>query len=295
MGRVFYSADQLGYPFQSLREMLFVLADDKPHRQKSRLPKMVLFLEGSGRVDAGADFRRPIEPGDLLILPTPCHHYYQSSKSSETRFYVFTLFFQPEAPRRGGSRLQSGPERELHEIVKNLLSQKRHVSRMLTPAVSALIGAFRQEVDEALPGWQVRLQAIARSLLVEFWRQISAQEKTSEPRQRNKAYIINEVKELLAKSRNTPITLAQVAWHVQWSEEHLARVFRKETGMTVMDYLRFMRIDSARVQLLGTSQTISLIADGLGFSSISSFCRAFKAVVGQTPSQYRESHSGERG
>jgi AraC-like DNA-binding protein len=294
MGRVFYSADDLGYPFEYIREICFVLADNKPHRQRSRLPKIILFLEGSGRVEAGADFRHPIEPGDLLILPTPCYHYYQATGKGDSRFYAFTIFFQIEAPNRPSSRMRSGPEREMQEILRNLLGEKRHVSKARTPVISSLISSFRQEHDEALPGWQVRLQTIAYSLLVELWRQISAEKRSALPRQRSKSYVINEVKELLVKSRDTPVTLAQIAWHVQWSEEHLARAFKKETGITVMDYLRAIRIDSAKLQLLSSSQTVSLIADGLGFSSIGSFCRAFKAVVGQTPSQYRENHAGER-
>lgn len=294
MGRVFYSADQLGPPYENIREICFVLADNKPHRQKSRQPKIVLFLEGRCLVDAGADFRVAAEPGDMIILPTPCHHFYQSEDKGEARLYAFTIFFQSNAAARPASRLRPGPERELQEIVRNLLDKKRHVSRVLTPPMSALISAFRQEQDEALPGWQVRLQTIAHSILVELWRKISAQEKPENIRQRNKTYVINEVKELLAKSRNTQITLAQIAWHVHWSEEHLARAFKKETGVTVMDYLRAMRIDAARLQLLSSSQTVSLIADGLGFASISSFCRAFKAVVGQTPSEYRERHIGDR-
>lgn len=294
MGRVFYSADQLGYPFDKIREICFVLANEKPRRQKSPHPKIVLFLDGRCEVDAGTDFRHAVEPGDLLIFPTPCHHYYRSlGERGESRIYAFTVFFQSSA-RTSRSVARSGPRRELEEIVRNLLSERRHVPRALTPAMSMLIREFRKEQDEALPGWQVRLQSVAFSLLVELWRRVGVPEKPEAPRNRNKTYIINEVKELLAKSRDTPMTLAQVAWHVRWSEEHLARAFKRETGVTVMDYLRNMRIESARLQLLNSSQTVSLIADGLGFSSISSFCRAFKKVVGQTPSQYRESHAGER-
>jgi AraC-like DNA-binding protein len=293
MGRAFYSADQLGYPFEHVREICFVFADNKLHRQRSRLPKLILFLEGRGRVEAGPDFKHPIEPGDLLILPTPCYHHYQSSERRDARFYAFTMFFQLSAATRAASGKRSGPERELQEIVRNLLSEKRHLPKAMTPAVSSLIAAFRQEQDEGFPGWKVRLQIIAYSLLVELWRQISVQKRNAPPRLRNKTYVINEVKELLMKSRESQITLAQIAWHVQWSEEHLARAFKKETGMTVMDYLRAIRIDSARMQLLGSSQTVSSIASGLGFESISGFCRAFKTVVGQTPSQYRENHAGE--
>lgn len=294
MGRVFYSADQLGYPFDKIREICFVLAGDKLRRQKSPHPKIVLFLDGRCQVDAGKDFRHPIEPGDLLIFPTPCYHYYQSLDGrEETRVYAFTLFFQSTAAATR-TAFRSGPQRELQEIVRHLLSARRHVPQALTPTMSTLISEFRREQDEALPGWQVRLQSLAFSLLVELWRKVSAREKPIAPRLRSKTYIINEVKELLAKSRDRPMTLAQVAWHVRWSEEHLARAFKKETGVTVMDYLRNMRIESARLQLLNSSQTVSLIATGLGFSSISSFCRAFKKEVGQTPSQYRESHAGER-
>jgi len=296
MGRVFYSADRLGYPFERIREICFIVPNEKLHRQRSRYPKMIFFLEGRCRVEAGIDFQQNVEPGDLLIFPQPSQHHYASlTTGQEAHIYAFTIFFcNSVAKRLQGSKPRLGPPRELYEMLQYLLSERRHIRAMLTSSTSALISSFRQEQDLALPGYQLRLQAIAYSLLGEVWRKLSTPEDSTHVRKRNKTYVINEVKELLAKSLGSPITLAQIAWHVRWSEEHLSRVFKRETNLTVMDYLRTLRIDKARIRLLNTPETVSTIADNLGFASISSFCRIFKHIVGQTPSEYRENHVGAR-
>lgn len=295
MGRVFYSADRLGDPFEKIREICFVIPNEKLRRQRSSHPKMVFFLDGDCRVESGSDFKARVEAGDLLIFPTPCQHYYASLESGqEARIYAFTIFFRTTASKPKKTGLRSGPQRELQEITANLLSERRHVRNFLTSSMRSLMSSFRQEQDEARPGYQLRMQALAYSLLVEIWRKLSTREETAPTWKRNKAYVINEVKELLVKSKGEPITLAEIARHVRWSEEHLSRVFKKETNLTVMDYLRTLRIDTARVLLLNTPETVSIIANNLGFASIGSFCRLFKHIVGQTPSEYRESHVGER-
>jgi two-component system, response regulator YesN len=68
---------------------------------------------------------------------------------------------------------------------------------------------------------------------------------------------------------------------------HLSRQFKKETGMTLTDYLQKRRIEEAK-KLLRTAETpIGWIAGQLGFEDASYFTRTFKKLEGVTPTEYR--------
>ena len=83
------------------------------------------------------------------------------------------------------------------------------------------------------------------------------------------------------------ITLNELAAYVGYSSYHTSVVFRKETGMTIQDYIVSVRIDIAKALLLETSNTISSIMTECGFSSVSNFYVQFKKHVGCTPVEFR--------
>jgi len=76
------------------------------------------------------------------------------------------------------------------------------------------------------------------------------------------------------------------------SPEHLARTFREETGCTVGEYVRRLRVDRARRALEETDRSLSRIAVRLGFYDQPHFTRTFRAHVGCPPGAYRRRTRG---
>lgn len=74
------------------------------------------------------------------------------------------------------------------------------------------------------------------------------------------------------------------------SPDHLARLFKQETGKTLINYITDKRIEEAK-KLLSTSQaTVYLIADQVGYDNYSYFSKIFKKITGLTPLEYRQIH-----
>lgn len=71
------------------------------------------------------------------------------------------------------------------------------------------------------------------------------------------------------------------------SEGHLCRLVRRETGMSVMNYVRRLRIEEAARELARSDKPIHDVARQVGFTDVNYFCRCFRASMGQTPSAYR--------
>lgn len=68
---------------------------------------------------------------------------------------------------------------------------------------------------------------------------------------------------------------------------HLARVFRKQNGCTLGEYVRRLRVEFACQKISSTENSLSEIAFSVGFADQSHFTKTFKRHVGLTPSEYR--------
>ena len=74
------------------------------------------------------------------------------------------------------------------------------------------------------------------------------------------------------------------------NESYLSRLFKKETGLTVTDYILRKKIETAENMLKFSEYSPSQIAFMLGFPSQSYFTAAFKKISGTTPKKYRDGH-----
>jgi AraC-like DNA-binding protein len=75
------------------------------------------------------------------------------------------------------------------------------------------------------------------------------------------------------------------------SNFYLCKMFKKSTGVTFTQYLSRVRVEKAKNLLLNPHLRVSEIAYDVGFQSLTHFNRVFRQVVGQSPSEYRESKS----
>ena len=71
---------------------------------------------------------------------------------------------------------------------------------------------------------------------------------------------------------------------------YISRAFKKQLNISFVDFLKSIRIREAMLLLQSSNLSIVEIATQVGFDSSTSFCRAFKAVMGTTPLQYRKSY-----
>ena len=78
------------------------------------------------------------------------------------------------------------------------------------------------------------------------------------------------------------------------SREHLTRVFTQEYGVSPRVYAQQIKVREACRRLRQTDDSIKQVMQALGFTSRASFSRAFRAVTGSTPSDYRRQRSGRR-
>jgi len=72
-----------------------------------------------------------------------------------------------------------------------------------------------------------------------------------------------------------------------YSPPVVIKKFKQYTGQTVQSYLVKLKIDWAIILLQTTDKTVLEISEELGYSSLSHFCKLFRAQTGETPKKFR--------
>lgn len=79
-----------------------------------------------------------------------------------------------------------------------------------------------------------------------------------------------------------------MAEHFRISPQHMRKIFKNHTGVSISDYIAQLKLQKAMLLLRSTDMSISDIVLEIGNSDISGFIRFFKKYTNQTPGQYRK-------
>ncbi len=100
--------------------------------------------------------------------------------------------------------------------------------------------------------------------------------------------LVENAKMIIEKNFAGDISLEQVAKHVHLSPAYLSELFKKETGMSFIDYKTIVRIEHAKKLLCTPSMNINEISGKVGYSDPKYFSKLFKKITGKTIFEYRK-------
>lgn len=100
--------------------------------------------------------------------------------------------------------------------------------------------------------------------------------------------VINSAVEYIKKNSNKDLSLSEVAEHVNLNPSYLSRLFKEETGIPFVEYVRNIKVDLAKELLRFSSKKIYEICESLGYQNVQYFSTVFKNVTGITPIEYKK-------
>lgn len=295
MGQTLNAVDRLGEPFLHVDEQVFIVPEIGSNEVLNEQFKLVAMLNGECLLEIDGDGCFQFSTGDILIVPKVCRYRYrQASAASSKRVHALRLLFDPAyVPPLGADASPSSPvdddETSLAPLVRARLRCATVIPREHNLGIRTVLAELRAETEQKLPGRRCRVTALCALVMVHVLRRLAGQfSATAEIRQQGRARLVNVTKEYLVKNYAAPVRLAEIARHLDVSPEHLARVFKQETGRTVFEQLEQFRIEQAKTDLLSSDRSVAEIAASAGFSSTSLFSRNFKRRVGASPLRYRQ-------
>jgi AraC family transcriptional regulator len=97
---------------------------------------------------------------------------------------------------------------------------------------------------------------------------------------------VERTKDLLARDLANPPTLEMLGQEVGCSPFHLSRIFSREVGLTIPQFLRNLRMERAAALLRSGRYNVTEAATEVGYSSLSHFSKAFCETIGCCPVLY---------
>lgn len=223
-------------------------------------------IAGEGELRRG-ERRTPLLPGDMMVLQLPDHLEYLRPAHSPQWEFLYVSFWHPFAVR----------------MVNEVLQPNMDTIRLDTGghAVGMLWELFRyfKEID-SFDRYAVS-EAGCRFLL-NICREIR---ELSSCRGREKR-LLPRVQAYCHVHLAQPVTSDELAAHCGYSRTHFSRLFKEETGMTPLKFIRKTKLDAAIRIFQSKEISIKELAACCGFHDQGYFTRCFRADYGMTPHEY---------
>lgn len=100
-------------------------------------------------------------------------------------------------------------------------------------------------------------------------------------------YLVKKAQAYIDRHFSEQLMLADIAAQFRLHPNYFSFLFKKHLNVTVRDYILHLRIDRAKEMMYDPSLRLLDIALAVGYQDAAHFNRAFKNVVGVSPSQYR--------
>ena len=121
----------------------------------------------------------------------------------------------------------------------------------------------------------------ALELACDIFAQSNSKDKSS-----STSKIVNMIKEYIDLNfTNSELNVSMVGHHFDMSPYYLSSIFKKVEGISILEYISKVRITSS-LEYLENGETLSQIAEKVGFSSSHTYIRNFGSIMNCTPKQY---------
>ena len=184
-----------------------------------------------------------------------------------------------------GIRLDTGDslrQQKNSVLVLLTLCSRATIEGGLSPSVSyTLNDQYAGMIEECRT--TSSLSALARTMLDDYMQRVR-RAKTDD----GLSPQIRSACEYITMHPQESFRISDLAERSGYTEYYFSHKFKKETGMSVADYLRKVKINHARTLLCGSQMTIQEISEELGFASRSYFSSSFQKETGMSPSEYRK-------
>lgn len=108
------------------------------------------------------------------------------------------------------------------------------------------------------------------------------------PRTSENEVLVQRICGYLARNYNQKVSIPTICKLFNISSRHLSRIFKQETGQTIVEMVHHLRIEKSKALLLKSDDQIIEVALKVGYDDQAFFSRLFRRIVGCSPGKYKE-------
>jgi len=236
--------------------------------------KLVLLVSGQGEYTV-EDRHYSLRAGDILLIGSGQIHRPEFSEGLEYERLIF--YISPEFLKR-----QSTEDCKLEDLFDGTFGHVLRLEERRYQKVFSLAELLEEELTKESFGKSVFGNSLLLQLLVRVGRYRDKGQLHMEERQPISDERIKRMLTFLENHLSEELSVEFLAEQFFISRYHLMRLFKKETGQSLYDYLTERRLFFAR-ELIRQGVPATESCFQAGFGSYSSFTRAYGKRFGTTP------------
>lgn len=164
----------------------------------------------------------------------------------------------------------------------------------LTPRLDKPFKRIMHKKKNAIFGSQQLIKIYLEAILIHFIRRLQKQEphfvhRSNQNKKNTSSIVSQQVAEFLASRIDSKVTLKDVCRTFAISRSRLTHIFKTSTGLGVIEYLNFLKLEKAKILIREERYSFTEISQMLGYTSIHYFSRYFKRLTQMTPTEYSRS------
>ncbi len=238
--------------------------------------ELVIFVEGEINYVCESSVYSP-KRGDVIIIP-PGKFHMSMLKGERTHYKRHVIYLYPNAFDAVGKILADILIRTGEGVHFSLSSRERE-EELLT-LTEKLSSALKKREDGLS-------RALAFGYIIEIFCLLNRKDIRHSGESERLPENILALQQYLDAHYTEIDSVSEVAEHFFYSREYVSRLFKKYYDTTILDYIHKLRISKSRA-LIAEGIPIIDVCYAVGFSSLSTFIRAFRAATDMTPSEYRK-------
>lgn len=190
-----------------------------------------------------------------------------------------TVNLSPGVPVQGADPLR---QMKTSIVVFTTLVSRAAMEGGLSPEVAYALGdSYIQSVEDCRDSGE--LDALSHAMYHDFIYRVHHLHVNP-----HYSHAVQKCCDYIELSLDRRIRTADLAALVGYTEYYLTEKFKKETGQSVSSYIRYAKVERAKLLLESTELSIKEIADQLAFNTVNYFIQSFRDTTGYTPAQYRK-------
>ena len=275
MGRYYYnSGDNRAFTIRGTANLLDVASyrydgdwHSMPHTHNHT--ELFFIVSGKGQFLI-QDQVFPVDVNKLVIINPNVLHTEVSLNAQPLEYIVLGI---------GGIELATG---------ENSNGQFCILDHFESAEISSCLRNILREMELKNTGYEDICQAYMEILIIRLMRN-TALNVPEEPQAVSGNRQCAAIKRYIDLHFKEALTLEQLSEEAHMNKYYLSHAFKREYGVSPINYLISRRIDESKYLLAETDLSMSQIAQLLGFSSLSYFSQVFRKANGSSPLEFRQS------
>lgn len=243
------------------------------------------------------DRKYDVSKGDLFVINYDVAHEFRSIEGCDEKLIICNCVFKPEFLDYTLINCKEFKDITHHFLFNSLFPNENKLTNDIkilgenSEEIDQLYNKMYKEYTNRETGYIEILRAYVIELLVIIFRIYKKQSGVSHQTESDKKHLIEKAIIYMKDNYDKDLKLEDLSMMSFFSRNYFCRLFKETTGVTVVEFIQKIRIQQACSLLKETNNTITSIANQVGYGNIKFFGELFKRYTGKTPSAYRKQYN----